>query len=103
VRAKPEDRRTSDWWILGEFQALDGLLDEDDHLLNQGIEALSIGAACAPPSPACMMDLGWILTAKGLDALALPHLIRATQLAPRSRDAWAFRGMIRIAFMWISC
>jgi tetratricopeptide (TPR) repeat protein len=95
VRAKTDDRRTSDdWWVLGEYLVLDGLLDEDDGLLNQGIEALSQGAACEPPSPACMMDLGWVLMSKGLDALALPHLVRATELASRSRDAWTLRGWV---------
>jgi tetratricopeptide (TPR) repeat protein len=95
VRAKPEDRRSSDdWWVLGEYLVLDGLLDEDDALLNQGIEALSRGAVSDPPSPACMMDLGWVLMSKGLDALALPHLVRATELVPRSRDAWTLRGWV---------
>ena len=95
VRAKSEDNRTSDdWWILGEFLVLDGLLDEDDALLNQGIEALSRGAASEPPSPACMLDLGWVLMSKGLDALALPHLVHATDLAHRSRDAWTLRGWV---------
>jgi tetratricopeptide (TPR) repeat protein len=95
VRAKPEDRRTSDdWWALGEYLVLDGLLDEDDALLNQGIEALSRGVVSDPPSPACMLDLGWVLMSKGLDALALPHLVRATELAVRSRDAWILRGWV---------
>ncbi len=95
VRAKSEDNRISDdWWILGEFLVLDGLLDEDEALLNQGIEALSRGAASEPPSPACMLDLGWVLMSKGLDALALPHLVRATDLAHRSRDAWTLRGWV---------
>jgi tetratricopeptide (TPR) repeat protein len=95
IRAKPEDRRNSDdWWAIGEYLVLDGLLDEDDALLNQGIEALSRGAGSDPPSPACMMDLGWVLMSRGLDALALPHLVRATELAPRSRDAWTLRGWL---------
>lgn len=93
VRAMPEASRTSDeWWILGEYLVLDGLLDEDDMLLNEGIEALTSGSMSDPPSAACMMDLGWILMSKGLDALALPHLVRATEIQPRSRDAWALRG-----------
>jgi tetratricopeptide (TPR) repeat protein len=97
VRAIPDDARTSDdWWVLGEFLVYDGLLEENDALVNEGILALSRGAALPSPSAACLLDLAWLQLHKGLDAMALLHLERAVALAPASRDAWSFLGIARM-------
>ena len=65
VLKKVDAKRTQDdWWILGEYQCLDGLINEDDHLINKGIEALMSGAEMTPPSVACLMDLGWLFSQK---------------------------------------
>ena len=79
-------------WKLGEYQIYDGLLDENEVLVNKGIDALSKGAANDPPSPACMLDLGWILLYKGLPTLALDYLRKANELVPGSRDVLSLLG-----------
>ena len=79
-------------WKLGEYQIYDGLLDEDEVLVNKGIEALSKGATNEPPSPACLLDLGWILLFKGVPTLALDYLRRANELVPGSRDILSLVG-----------
>lgn len=79
-------------WKLGEYQIYDGLLDEDEALVNKGIEALSRGATNDPPNPACMLDLGWILLFKGVPTLALDYLRRANELVPGSRDILSLLG-----------
>jgi tetratricopeptide (TPR) repeat protein len=97
VLKKPTESRTSDdWWLLGEYQVYDGLLEENDDLINAGIEALSKGCNLPTPSPACMLDLGWILLLRGLDSLALPYLERAVALAPNSRDGWTFKAWAHV-------
>jgi len=97
IRSKPEPSRGPDeWWMLGEFLVYDGLMDEDDGLVNEGIQALTRGSEHPTPSPACMLDLAWILMHKGLDGLALTHLEKAVQLAPKSRDAWSLKGLCHI-------
>src|SRR5438132_10566237 len=46
VQARPEgDRTPDDWWILGEYQVYDGLLQEDSARVNEGLAALSRGAS----------------------------------------------------------
>ena len=95
IQAVPEANRTADqWWMLGEYQILNGLLDEDEVAINDGVAALTAGTSI--PSVACMMDLGWILTSKALDALALPYLTRASELVPNSRDIWSLRAVAEI-------
>jgi tetratricopeptide (TPR) repeat protein len=97
LKEKPENERSSDeWWMLGEFQIFEGVMDENDFLVNDGVLALQSGADHADPSSACMLDLGWVLMFKNMDALALPHLKQATELEPASRDAWAFRAVCEI-------
>lgn len=83
---------SSEIWKLGEYQIYDGLLDEDEVLVNKGIDALSKGAANDPPSPPCMLDLGWILLYKGLPTLALDYLRRTNELVPGSRDVLSLIG-----------
>ena len=95
IQGVPEARRSADqWWMLGEYQILNGLLDEDEDAINNGVVALTTGTAI--PSVACMMDLGWILTSKSLDALALPYLTRASELITDSRDIWSLRAVAEI-------
>lgn len=95
IQEVPEDNRTADqWWMLGEYQILNGLLDEDEDAINDGVVALTAGAAI--PSVACLMDLGWILASKALDALALPYLTRASELVTDSRDIWSLRAVAEI-------
>lgn len=90
---KNESKRTlDDWWLLGEYQCLDGLINEDDHLINRGIEALIIGAEMSPPSVSCLMDLGWILTQKGMGQMALKYFDQALTICNDSRDIWSLRG-----------
>src|SRR5262245_6023731 len=74
ITAIPENQRSPDqWWILGEYLVYGGLLEESDAITNEGIEALMRGANLPEPSVACLLDLAWILTFKGLDAMALPY------------------------------
>jgi len=99
IRALPADKRSPDqWWMLGEYLVFNGLLDEEESTINDGIDALTEGANLPNPSTACLMDLGWVLSSKGLDSLALPYLRRASDLAQESRDilslkAWAEIGL----------
>lgn len=97
IRGKDEASRSSDdWWRLGEYLTYDGLMDENDSLVNEGIQALTRGANHETPSPACSLDLAWILMFRGLDGMALPYLEKAVQISPKSRDAWSLKGMCHI-------
>ena len=97
IKRIPENERTPDqWWMLGEYQVFNGLLDESEAGVNEGIAALTAGATLPQPSVACLMDLGWILTSRGLDALALPYLHRAADMEPGSRDILAIKAIAEI-------
>jgi tetratricopeptide (TPR) repeat protein len=97
IRSKPNtDRGPDEWWMLGEYLVYDGLMDEDDSLVNEGIQALTQGANHPTPSPACMLDLAWVLMHRNLDGMALPYLQRAVDLAPGSRDAWSLKALCHI-------
>lgn len=62
IQSIPDVNRGPDeWWMLGEFLVYNGLMDEDDSLINEGIQALTQGANHPTPSPACLLDLAWIL------------------------------------------
>jgi len=92
-----EDTRTSDdWWMLGEYKILDGILDENESLINEGTQALMRGADHESPSVACMADLAWVQIWKNLDSFALPYLEKAVQLVPDSRDIWLLKGIAHI-------
>jgi Flp pilus assembly protein TadD len=80
----------------GEYLVFNGLLDEEESAINEGIDALTEGANLPNPSIACLMDLGWILSSRGLDSLALPYLRRATELAPDSRDILSLKALAEI-------
>ncbi len=97
IRKKPEaDRSADEWWRVGSLQVFEGLLDEDDRMVNEGIEALTTGAEHERPSPACLMDLATLLLLRKLDALALRYCKKATELVPHSRDAWSLRGWAHV-------
>ncbi len=97
VLQKVDAKRTQDdWWILGEYQCLDGLINEDDHLINKGIEALMSGAEMTPPSVACLMDLGWLFSQKRMGQMAIKYLDKAISIHNDSRDIWSLRGWASI-------
>lgn len=81
-----KERSSNDWWKLGEYTIFNSILDENEALLNEGIASLTEGANHEHPSAACLLDLGWILMFKNMDVLALPHLQRAAEITPNSRD-----------------
>jgi hypothetical protein len=59
INAVPEGARSADqWWMLGEYQVFNGLLDDDEAAINEGIAALTAGASLPAPGVACLMDLG---------------------------------------------
>ena len=89
-------RTQDDWWVLGEYQCLDGLINEDDHLINKGIEALMSGAEMTPPSVACLMDLGWLFSQKRMGQMAIKYLDQAISIYNDSRDIWSLRGWASI-------
>ena len=89
----PEEKRSAnEWWKLGEYTVFDGLMDENEQTVNDGVLALSRGASVEQPSLTCVLDLAWIQIQKGLPALALPYLEKLTSDAPTSRDAWSLLG-----------
>jgi tetratricopeptide (TPR) repeat protein len=88
-----ETRTSDDWWILGEYKVVDGVLEENEQLINDGVQALMYGADHERPSPACMADLAYIQIFKNLDSFALPYLDKAVKLAPDSRDIWLLKGI----------
>lgn len=56
IRVIPDpDRSPDDWWLLGEYLVYNGLMDEDDGVVNEGIQALTSGANHPTPSPAFSM------------------------------------------------
>ena len=90
------ERTSNQWWKIGEYKIYDGLLLEDDDLINEGIAALQSGSAHEAPSPTCMLDLGWILLHKNLDALAYDWLRRASDLVPDSADILRFLALSQL-------
>ncbi len=89
----PEDNRSAnEWWKLGEYTVFDGLMDENEQAVNDGVSALARGASLDQPSLSCVLDLAWIQIQRGLPALALPYLDKLTADAPTSRDAWSLKG-----------
>jgi hypothetical protein len=60
-------------WMPGEYLVYDGLMDEDDSLVNVGIQALTQGANHATPSAACMLDLAWIVVRPARPEQAIGH------------------------------
>lgn len=96
IAVEEERRRADQWWRLGEYQIFNGLLDEDEGLINDGIAALTSGANLPSPSISCLMDLGWILLSRDLDSFAISYLRKAVELVPNSRDALTLAAIAEI-------
>jgi tetratricopeptide (TPR) repeat protein len=97
IRTVPEERRSPDqWWILGEYLVYGGLIEENEAVVNEGVGVLMRGASLAEPSTACLLDLAWILAFKGMDAMALPYIERASSTQPKSRDIAAMKAHIHM-------
>jgi hypothetical protein len=97
IRTVPEEGRSPDqWWILGEYLVYGGLIEENEAVVNEGVGVLMRGASLAEPSTACLLDLAWILAFKGMDAMALPYIERASSMQPKSRDIAAMKAHIHM-------
>ena len=83
--------------MLGEFQVINGLLDNDEASIIRGEECLLEGASLDEPSSFCLVDLGWLLYERGSVVQARKYFLDATKLDPSYRDAWAFLGITEIA------
>lgn len=92
LMARGDKRSAAEHWELGRLFVYEGCIEEDDSRLDDGVEALMEAAAAEPPYPEAVLDLSWVLTLRGLSAMALPHAKKATELMPDRRDAWAFYG-----------
>jgi tetratricopeptide (TPR) repeat protein len=97
LKKKPSNRTGLDWWQLGEYQVINGLLDKDDSQIILGEECLLEGTLLENPHSACLIDLGWILLEKGSIVHAKKYFLDATKADATSRDAWAFLGITEIA------
>lgn len=94
---KPSNRSGLEWWQLGEYQVINGLLDKDEARIISGEECLLEGALLDKPYPACLIDLGWIHLERGSIVQAKKYFLDATKADASSRDAWAFLGITEIA------
>lgn len=98
IRTRPEESRSAlDWYTLGSLLVYQGCLDENDGLLNEGINCLMRAASATPPDPEAVLDLCWILAFRRLEAMAVHYAIQATELMPDRRDAWRFRANCHLA------
>ncbi len=97
LNKKPSNRSGIEWWQLGEYQVINGLLDKDEAQIISGEECLLEGALLDKPFPACLIDLGWIHLERGSIVQAKKYFLDATKADASSRDAWAFLGITEIA------
>ncbi len=97
LNKKPSNRSGLEWWQLGEYQVINGLLDKDEAQIISGEESLLEGALLDKPYPACLIDLGWIHLERGSIVQAKKYFLDATKADASSRDAWAFLGITEIA------
>jgi tetratricopeptide (TPR) repeat protein len=97
LNKKPSNRSGLEWWQLGEYQVINGLLDKDEAQIISGEESLLEGALLDKPYPACLIDLGWIHLERGSVVQAKKYFSDATKADASSRDAWAFLGITEIA------
>ena len=97
LNKKPSNRSGLEWWQLGEYQVINGLLDKDEAQIISGEECLLEGALLDKPYPACLIDLGWIHLDRGSIVQAKKYFLDATKADASSRDAWAFLGITEIA------
>ena len=90
----PEEKRTADhWWEIGENTVLNGLLQQDESLVSDGMKWLKKATQANPPSVAAFMDLAWLLMHRHLDMFALEYLEQATKLTIISRDLYAMLAL----------
>lgn len=86
----PEAKRSSDhWWELGETIALNGLLKQDESLVQEGMKYLKKATQMDPPSVSAFMDLGWLLMYRQMELFALEYFEQAARLSSTSRDLYA--------------
>jgi tetratricopeptide (TPR) repeat protein len=97
LNKKPSNRSGLEWWRLGEYQVINGLLDKDEAQIISGEECLLEGALLDKPYPPCLIDLGWIHLERGSVVQAKKYFLDATKADAHSRDAWAFLGITEIA------
>ncbi len=97
LNKKPSNRSGLEWWQLGEYQVINGLLDKDEAQIISGEECLLEGALLDNPYPACLIDLGWLHLERGSIVQAKKYFLDATKADASSRDAWAFLGITEIA------
>lgn len=97
LNKKPSNRSGLEWWQLGEYQVINGLLDKDEAQIISGEECLLEGAMLDKPYPACLIDLGWLHLERGSIVQAKKYFSDATKADASSRDAWAFLGITEIA------
>lgn len=90
IKKVPEDKRSSDhWWELGETIVLNGLLKEDESLVQEGMKYLKKATQINPPSISAFMDLGWLLMHRKMELFALEYFEQASKLSATSRDLYA--------------
>ena len=86
----PEAKRSPDhWWELGETLALNGLLKQDESLVQEGMKYLKKATQMDPPSVSAFMDLGWLLMHRQMELLALEYFEQAAKLSSTSRDLYS--------------
>jgi len=86
----PEAKRSSDhWWELGETVALNGLLKQDESLVQEGMKHLKKATQMDPPSVSALMDLGWLLMYRQMELFALEYFEQAAKLSSTSRDLYS--------------
>lgn len=97
VSAIPEDQRTAhEWWLLGEYLTINGLMNEDNAMIDEGVAAHASAISNDPPSHSSMLDLAWIYIFKQMPSLAMPLLSSLTEIAPLSRDIWSLKAFAHI-------
>lgn len=85
----PIEKRTADhWWELGETITLNGLLKQNEPLIQEGMKHLKQATQMNPPSISALMDIGWLLMYRQMELFALEHLERAASLSSTSRDLY---------------
>ena len=97
LNKKPSNRTGLDWWHLGEYQIVNGLLDQDESVILSGEQSLLEGAMHEKPNQACLIDLGWLQFNRGSVVQAKRYFLDAIAINSSSRDAWAFLGLVEIA------
>lgn len=96
LKQKAESRNPEELYFLGNFQMYEGVIADDDQKINEAVDSLIKASEVENHVWMSFLDLGWILLVRGLDAMALPYLKRATEECPDSRDAWTLRAWAHV-------